>query len=89
MALSGLGFGPAAVAFLDNIPPGKLRARLTKKARSLISDPYPSGCKKLKGVTDGGDPVWRVRVGDYRILYIVREIEVIVLDIGNRKNVYK
>lgn len=85
----GLGFGPAATAFLDRMPPGKLRAQITKKARSLIANPHPPGCKKLKGVIEGNDPVWRIRSGDYRILYVVRKIEVIVLDIDHRKDVYR
>jgi mRNA interferase RelE/StbE len=71
------------------MPPGKLRAQVTKKAKALISDPHPQGCKKLVGWKDGDDPVWRIRSGDYRVLYIVREFEVIILDIGHRKDVYK
>ncbi len=88
-ALFGFGFGRAAAEFLDKMPSGKLRAQITKKAKSLINNPLPAGCKKLKGFKDGDEAVWRVRSGDYRILYIVREIEVIVLDIGHRKDVYK
>ncbi|MCH8844733.1 MAG: type II toxin-antitoxin system RelE/ParE family toxin [SAR324 cluster bacterium] len=88
-ALFGLGFAPAAVAFLDGMPPGKLRARISRKAQSLVLDPHPPGCKKLKGVMDGDDPVWRIRSGAYRILYIVREVEIVILDIGHRKDVYK
>ena len=88
-ALFGLAFGPAATKFLDRMPPGKLRAQVAKKAKSLINDPYPSGCKKLKGVKDGTNAVWRVRSGDYRILYVVSQIEVIIVDIDNRKDVYR
>ena len=85
----GFGFGPAATAFLNKMPPGKLRAQLARKARNLIQNPYPKGCKKVKGAFDGKASVWRVRSGDYRILYVVRDSEVIVLDIGNRKDVYR
>lgn len=88
-ALFRLAFGPAATAFLDQMPPGKIRAQITKKARSLIANQHPSGCKKLKGVMDGNDPVWRIRSGDYRILYVVRKIEVVVIDIDHRKDVYR
>lgn len=90
-ALFGLAIGTHAAAFLDGMPPGKLRAQIAKKAKSLITDPHPQGCKKLKGVKDGDDPVWRIRSGDYRILYVVRKnpSEVIVLDIDNRKDVYR
>lgn len=85
----GFAFGPAATAFLDKLPAGKLRAQLAKKAKALQADPHPPGCKKLVGVMSGDDAVWRVRAGDYRILYVVRPIEIIVLDIGNRKDIYR
>lgn len=88
MPLVGLSFGPAAVAFLDGMQPGKIRAQLAKSARALIENPYPSGCKKLDGIAVGTDAVWRVIAGDYRILYVARPMEIIVLDISNRKDVY-
>ena len=87
--LFGFGFSPKAVAFLDKMPPGKLRKQLAKKAKSLISNPYPAGCKKLVGDFNGDDPVYRIRSGDYRILYSVNDLEVIVLDIRNRKDAYR
>jgi mRNA interferase RelE/StbE len=87
--LFGLAFSSAATEFLDRMPSGKIRAQLAKKAKTLILDPHPSGCKKLKGPRDTSESVWRIRSGDYRILYVVRDIEVIVLDIGNRKDIYK
>lgn len=85
----GFSFGPAATAFLDSMPAGKLRAQVAKKARSLIEDAHPPGCKKLAGVTHENDPVWRIRSGDYRILYVVRTMEVMVIDIGDRKDIYR
>lgn len=89
MPLIGLSFGPAAVAFLDKMPPGKIRAQITKKARALISNSHPPGCKKLVDMMSGADAIWRLRCGDYRILYIVRSKEVIVIDIGDRKDIYR
>ena len=87
-SLFGFGFGPKAFKFLDGMPPGKLRRQITNKAKSLIKNPYPPGCKKLYDAQDGADPVYRIRSGDYRILYSVNDLEVIVLDIGNRKDIY-
>ena len=87
--LFGFSMGRAAAEFLDSLPPGKMRRQVTKKAYSLITNPRPAGCKKLQGVMDGGYPVWRIRSGDYRILYVVRESEVLVIDIDNRKDVYR
>jgi mRNA interferase RelE/StbE len=89
MPLVGFSFGPAAAAFLDKMPAGKVRAQIAKKARSLLTDSYPPGCKKLIGVVSGNDAVWRIRSGDYRILYVVRSMEIVVLDIGHRKDIYK
>lgn len=89
MLLMGFSFGSDAVAFLDKMQPGKLRAQIAKKAKSLLQDAHPPGCKKLANVSFGDDPVWRIRSGDYRILYVVRTAEIIVIDIGNRKDIYR
>jgi mRNA interferase RelE/StbE len=47
----------------------------------------PEGCRKLKGEED----VYRVRKGNYRIIYEVTEkkLIVLVLKIGHRKDIYK
>ncbi len=39
--------------------------RLFPRIESLASEPRPFGCKKLRGATD----LWRLRVGDYRVIY--------------------
>lgn len=87
--LWGLAFGPAAQSFLDAMPPGKIRAQIVKKAKKLQQNPHPPGCKKLVNVQRDGEAVWRIRVGDYRILYAVREHEVLVIDTDHRKDVYR
>lgn len=89
--LTGLVFAKAALDNLERIP-FKIRAQLIKKAKALILDAHPAGSKPLKGVkTDEGEAIYRQRSGDYRILYVERSNpqEVIVLDIGNRKDVYR
>lgn len=87
--LVGLVFAKAALNNLERMP-FKIRAQLIKKAKALILDPHPSGSKPLKGVrSDDDEVIYRHRSGDYRILYVVRENEVIILDIGNRKDVYR
>jgi len=64
----------------DNIAGPLIRA-----IQNLAQDPRPHGCKKLKGRNG-----YRIRKGDYRILYDIYDsiltIEVIAL--GNRKDVY-
>jgi mRNA-degrading endonuclease RelE of RelBE toxin-antitoxin system len=51
--------------------------------------PTPPGSKKLQGVMDGENPVYRARQGDYRILYSVRGVIIVILDIDHRKDVYR
>ncbi|MGA2792777.1 MAG: type II toxin-antitoxin system RelE/ParE family toxin [Roseiarcus sp.] len=87
--LWGLAVGPVAASFLNGMHPGKARAQIVKKYRTLQIDPHPAGCKKLVDMKHSDEPVWRIRSGDYRILYVVREQEVVVIDIDHRKDVYR
>jgi len=59
--------------------------RLKGSIAALEVDPRPHGCLKLSG-----RPGWRIRTGDYRVIYEIndRDRTVTVLDIGNRKDVY-
>lgn len=91
MPLVGFAFSDASLEFLEKLPP-KLRGQVAKRAKALLQNPYPQGVKKLQGIeTAAGEPVYRERSGDYRILYVVREKphEVVVLDIDHRKDVYR
>lgn len=56
------------------------------KIRSLAEDPRPSGAKKLSG-----EEKYRIRQGDYRILYQIKDeiVTVVVVKIGHRRDVYK
>ncbi len=87
----GFAYTEGALNYLEALPP-KLHRQVNRKARALQNDPYPPGCKKLNGVTAAtGESVYRVRSGDYRILYVVRQNpnEVVVVDIDDRKDVYR
>lgn len=89
MPYVGFAFTSAALDFLATLPP-KIRKQVIKKAKALHTNPHPQGSKKLHDVvTDDGDPVYRERSGDYRILYVVRPDEVMILDIDHRKDVYR
>jgi mRNA-degrading endonuclease RelE of RelBE toxin-antitoxin system len=62
--------------------------------RTLRTLPIPARSEfpawlKDRDVSDGEYPVYRVRQGDYRILYSVRPIIIVILDIGHRKDVYR
>jgi mRNA interferase RelE/StbE len=63
-----------------------LRRRILAAIEALADDPRPPGCKKLAG-QDG----WRIRVGDYRIVYEIhdRVLLVTVVDVGHRGEIYR
>ena len=86
LPLYQLRWSPAALAFLNNLRDKKLKQRLLQAAEKLCHNPHPSGHKKMKGRPD-----YRIRVGDYRILYRIhhRELLVEVVKIGDRKDVYR
>lgn len=60
--------------------------RIQPKIRELANDPRPPGCKKLHGARN----LWRIRVGDYRIVYTVNDTAkaVDVTRIAHRREVY-
>jgi mRNA interferase RelE/StbE len=62
-------------------------ARIIPRLEHLASAPRPPGCKKLKG----GDNEWRIRVGDYRIVYEIDDTArtVDVTRIGHCRDVYE
>lgn len=85
----GFAYTEAAIAALEAIPK-KAQGQVRRKIGTLANNPYPRGSKQLHDVMDGDNPVYRLRSGDYRILYSVRGGQTIaVLDIGNRKDVYR
>ncbi len=68
--------------------PSKNSIEISKAIDSLSFEPRPVGCKKLKGQSE---TIWRIKVGDFRILYIIEDkIKIVeIRKIGNRKDVYK
>ena len=54
--------------------PLNVTERILTKIESLASNPRPPGCKKLSGPTR----LWRLRVGDYRIVYDIDDEERLV-----------
>ena len=78
-------FRPSARKTLNRLPTQD-RIRVAKAIDRLRADPYPPGTKKLKG-TD----FWRVRAGDYRVVYSVTSsaLLVLIIRIGNRREVYR
>lgn len=88
--LFAIAYADAALKALAEVEPKKIRRQIKGRIDSLMSDPYPQGCEKMETVKDGLYDVYRIRHGKHRILYSVRnDIEILVLDIGHRKDVYR
>ena len=85
--LYGLAYTTDALAFLKSCP-AKFRKQIIKKIDTLMSDPLPAHRKLVQGAGEG-EQVWRIRSGDYRVLYVVRDVSVVILDIDHRKDVYR
>ncbi len=66
--------------------PAKERRRIVARIRALADDPRPPGCQKLSG-----EEKYRIRQGDYRILYEIVDDKLIVtvVRVGNRRDVYR
>jgi mRNA interferase RelE/StbE len=63
-----------------------LFSRIDRRILALVDNPRPSGCKKLKGYKDQ----WRIRIGDYRVIYIIEDSTMIVTvtHVAHRSEVY-
>ena len=77
---------PSARKELEALPDNAL-TRTVQKIESLANAPRPAGCKKLKGYKDH----WRVRVGDWRVVYIIDDKAklVSVTRVAHRREVYE
>ena len=63
------------------------RRRVARAIDFLAADPRPRGVEKLQG----SDDLWRIRVGDFRVIYTVQNARllVLVLRVGHRKDIYR
>jgi mRNA interferase RelE/StbE len=79
-------YRPGALRDLRKLPPEPQRA-LHLAAEGLASDPRPVGCRKIAG----SENRWRLRVGDYRLVYEVddRAAQVLIVAVGHRREVYR
>lgn len=77
---------PAAEESLAKAPKAQ-RKRIGKKIDQLANDPRPRGVEKLAGQEN----LYRVRAGDYRIIYQIHDdvLLVVVVRVGNRGDVYR
>lgn len=69
--------------------PKQYQKKIREKIESLAIDPRPYGCKKLQGSTKAS--LYRVRCGDYRIVYSIDDhvLIVLIIEIGHRRDIYR
>jgi mRNA interferase RelE/StbE len=77
----------AAKKFLKRLDDASLGSSLAKAIDGLSQNPRPPGSAKLEGREDRH----RIRVGDYRVIYQIRDSELVVLvvKIGHRREIYR
>lgn len=80
-----LAIFPSAQRDLEALP-SDISRRLREAMIELAQEPRPSGCRKLTG-REG----WRLRVGDYRVLYDIDDNAqtVTIVHIGHRRDIYR
>jgi mRNA interferase RelE/StbE len=71
---------------LEKIPKS-IRIHLIEAINNLSIDPRPAGCKKLVNF----DNSYRVRHGDYRIVYQIvdKELSITIIKVGHRRDIYR
>ena len=79
-------FAPSARRQLEDLP-RKVQQRIAAHVDPLAVSPRPRGSIKL----EGEDDLYRIRVGKYRVIYAIRDEEliVLVLRVGHRRDVYR
>ena len=66
---------------------GEVHKRLLSAIKQLSENPRPNDCRKMQGTVNE----WRIRVGEYRIIYTIDDSErkILVIRMGHRQNVYE
>ena len=85
MASYNVRIKPSAIKELEALP-AKDRRRIATKIQALGNNPRPVGCEKL-----AGHDKYRIRQGNYRVLYTIEDdvLIVTVIAIGNRRDIYR
>jgi len=65
----------------------EVQRRLDPAIMALATNLRPPGCVKLSGA----ESLWRIRVGDYRVVYQIQDevLLVLVVNVGHRRDVYR
>ena len=81
-------FAPAAARDLKQLDP-YVRGQLLRAATVLSEAPYPASSGRIKLLIGLAPPHFRLRVGDYRIIYRVEGNLVLVVRVAHRREAYR
>ncbi len=86
MASYNIEWKHSASKELKKLPKSRI-AKVITAVEGLAENPFPSGSRKIVGA----EHTYRMRIGDYRIVYSVEfdKLVIIVIKVGHRKDVYK
>ncbi len=86
MADYAVVFARSARKELQNLDP-QVSRRIIKQIETLVTDPRPSGVVKLEGAAD----LWRIRVGQWRVVYRIsdRDRLVDIIAVRHRSDAYR
>jgi mRNA interferase RelE/StbE len=81
-----ISIDPAAMRELKKLAP-KVRQEVSDAISALATEPRPDGVRKLSGSKNS----YRIRVGEYRVLYRItdKELLILVVKVGHRRDVYR
>lgn len=79
-------FTRRAVRDLESLTASE-RQRVGRRIDALSANPRPHGIRKLHGAEE----MYRIRVGDYRVIFSItdRKLLILVIRVGNRKDIYE
>ncbi len=80
-----LTYTPRAQRAIERLP-REIQKRIFRSIEALASNPRPPGSVKLTG-----EEAYRIRVGDYRVIYTIYDdrLLVLIIDIGHRREIYR
>jgi len=64
-----------------------IQRRISAQIEELRDDPFPAGVRKFQGEAAH----WRIRIGDYRVIYRVEKqrVVIVIVRVGHRREVYR
>ena len=85
-----LAYKKKSLEFIETLNK-KTRAQIVNHIDKLVTNPYPHHSRQIRMNSGVEHKIYRIRSGDYRILYYVPKIsnKIIIVDVNHRKEIYR